>query len=191
MKHARRRRLKVRWYGNSRRQVHVVAGEGIWYRCGKYAQIAWNYVYDPAGRRTNYFYSTDPRMSPRRIIETFASRWSIEVTFQEVRALLGWETPRQRVKLSVLRTGPLLLGCFSVVSLIYARLSGVGRNQPRLAKTDTGHATADIHFSQALTVVRRMLWQETILDHALSPAVVAKCPLRFKRFLLDQLSAAA
>src|SRR5438046_24862 len=71
IEHAKRRRLTVRWYGNSKRRVHVVSGTGLWYRCGCYASIRWVYVHDPVGHRTDYFSGTDPRMSPRRIIELF------------------------------------------------------------------------------------------------------------------------
>jgi hypothetical protein len=39
-----------------------------------------------------------------RIIGLFTARWQIETTFQEMRAHLGFETPRQRVAKSVLRT---------------------------------------------------------------------------------------
>jgi len=44
------------------------------------------------------------RRSPQRIVSLFTRRWSIEVTFEEVRAHLGFETTRQRVAKSVLRS---------------------------------------------------------------------------------------
>ena len=145
--HAKRHRLTVRWYGDSKRSVHVVSGKGLWYRTGCRAWIRWVYVRDPQGGRSDYFYSTDARMSPRRIIETFAARWSIEVTFQEVRAHLGWETTRQRQRPSVLRTAPCLLGCFSLISLIYARHVR-GRKTP--GPRETCYRKSSVTFADAL-----------------------------------------
>ena len=43
---------------------------------------------------------------PPSIVSWFTARWPIETTFQEVREHLGFETPRQHVARSVLRTGP-------------------------------------------------------------------------------------
>ena len=75
------------------------------------------YVVDRDGtHRNDPVFSTDVTLTPRRIVSLFTRRWSIEVTFDEVRAYLGFETARQRVAKSVLRTAPCLLGLFSVVT---------------------------------------------------------------------------
>lgn len=42
--------------------------------------------------RDEYFFSTEIRMSIRRIVESFDGRWDIEVTFEEMREHLGLET---------------------------------------------------------------------------------------------------
>jgi len=186
--HAKRHQLLVRWYGNARRRVSVVSGTGIWCRRPLRAPIRWVYVHDPISRRSDYFYSTDQALSPRRIIELFASRWSIEVTFQEVRAHLGWETTRQRVKASVLRAAPCLMGCFSVVSLIFARHARGKRVRPR--QTLCHHKT-QVTFADALFTVRRLLWDRTILYQTLGHGVVAKCPRPLKSLLLQHLADAA
>jgi hypothetical protein len=47
-------------------------------------------------------------MPPQQIVGLYTGRWSIEVTFQEVRAHLGFTTPRNWSKKSVLRTPPCL-----------------------------------------------------------------------------------
>lgn len=41
------------------------------------------------------FFTTDPSMAPREVIEMYGGRWNIETTFQELRAHLGLETTRQ------------------------------------------------------------------------------------------------
>ncbi|MGB5408968.1 MAG: hypothetical protein WBN43_19555, partial [Thiogranum sp.] len=54
--------------------------------------------------------------------ELFVLRWSIEVTFEEVRRHLGVETQRQWSALAIARTTPLLLALFSLVCLMVHRL---------------------------------------------------------------------
>ncbi len=53
-------------------------------------------VVDPDGRLpTQAFFTTDLNMAPARVVELFVQRWSLEVTFEEVRRHLGVETQRQ------------------------------------------------------------------------------------------------
>jgi hypothetical protein len=44
-------------------------------------------------------------------------RWQLEVTFQEMRRHLGFESQRQWSELAIQRTTPALLGLFSLVTL--------------------------------------------------------------------------
>ena len=186
--HVKHHQLLVRWYGNTRRRVRVVSGKGIWCRRPLRAPVRWVYVHDPISRRDDYFYSTDQRMSPRRIIELFATRWSIEVTFQEVRAHLGWETTRQRTRRSVLRGAACLMGCFSVVSLIFARhMRGKTVRPQQMPWYHKREAT----FADALFTVRRLLWNQTILNQSTTHGLVAKCPPALKSLLLQHLAEAA
>ncbi len=48
-------------------------------------------------------------MTPQRIVETFTGRWSIETTFQKMRAYLGLGTTRGQSENTVLRAAPCLL----------------------------------------------------------------------------------
>jgi hypothetical protein len=54
--------------------------------------------------------------------EWFVQRWQLEVTFEEARAHLGIETQRQWSDLAILRTTPVLLGLFSLVTLFAHQL---------------------------------------------------------------------
>ena len=84
--------------------------------------VRWVLVHDGQGTHGDeYLYSTGATLRPEQIVNLFTGRWSIEVTFQEVRAHLGFTTPRNGSKKSVPRTAPCLLGLFSLVSLVYAR----------------------------------------------------------------------
>jgi hypothetical protein len=63
------------------------------------------------------FLCTDPDADPPGILRWFVRRWSIEVTFAEVRRHLGVETQRQWSDPAIARTTPALLGLFSLITL--------------------------------------------------------------------------
>jgi hypothetical protein len=101
----RHTRLTVSWYGGQRRQIEVITGTGYWYRQGQgIVGIRWIFVHDLTGtHRDEYFFTTDTAMTPKAIVEAYTERWSIEVTFEESRAYLGFGTTRCRARKSVLR----------------------------------------------------------------------------------------
>src|SRR5436190_2008531 len=130
---ARRHRRRLTLIARCRADTNLfalVSGCGGWYRPagrtrrGRSALVPLRWVCsrDAIGGRTDYFYSTDPTMTPEQIVELYAGRWAIEVTFAEARAHLGLETTRVRTRPSVERAAPCLFGLFSVVALIYAEL---------------------------------------------------------------------
>jgi hypothetical protein len=186
---SRRRRRTVHWYGGQRRRVEVVTGVGHWYKAGGgLVPVRWVFVHDLDGtHRDEYFYTTDLTLAPDRIVCLFTGRWSIEVTFEEVRAHLGFHTPRNRSKKSVLRTAPCLLGLFSLVSLIFARLARGNTLRP---PGDPWYAKTQATFSDAITAVRRLCWIE-VFQQSPVHAGVAKLPRRLRLTLLDHLARAA
>jgi hypothetical protein len=146
------------------------------------------YVHDLSGtHRDEYFYTTDTTLPPDQIVGLFTGRWSIEVTFQEVRQHLGFATPRNWCRKSVLRTAPCLLGLFSLVALIFHRL---WHKHPLAPRRDPWYAKKEVTFSDALAAVRRLCWSG-VLAQAWKPAGVTKLPRRLRLTLLDQLCRAA
>jgi hypothetical protein len=184
----RKRFTAVNWYGGKTREVELISGGGHWYKGGAgLVPVRWVFVHDATGtHRDEYFYSTDPTLPAERIVSLYTGRWSIEVTFQEVRAHLGLATPRNFSAKSVLRTAPCLLGLFSVVSLIFAR--HVRGRTPKLPGSPW-YVKAEITFSDAITTVRRLCWAR-VLKQSPRPAGVIKLPSRLRRTLLDHLSLA-
>lgn len=149
-------RLTVAWYGGGARRIEIVSGVGHWYKNGEgLVLVRWVFVHDLTGtHRDDYFFTTDVGMAPKTIVETFTRRWSIETTFQEMRADLGLETTRGWSEKTVLRAAPGLFGLFCVVALLYARLPAKQTRTDFLAwpgKTDRT-------FSDAMAAVRRWLW---------------------------------
>jgi len=183
------RRCTVNWYGGQSRRVELTSGTGHWYKGGAgLVPVRWVFVHDVQGtHRDEYLYSTDPTLRPEQIVSLFTSRWSIEVTFQEVRAHLGFTTPRNWSAKGVLRTAPCLLGLFSLVSLIFARHI---RDHPVTPGRTAWYQKRALTFSDAMTTVRRLFW-ETVLKQLLQHTRVTKLPTRLRLMLLDYLSRAA
>ena len=107
------------WYGSGERMVEVTSETAVWYSTGLFAvPLRWVLVRDPRGEfKTQALLCTDLNADPQKILSWFVMRWQLEVTFQEVRRHLGFETQRQWSDLAIRRTTPALLGLFSVVTL--------------------------------------------------------------------------
>lgn len=63
--------------------------------------------------------TTDLTSTPQEIIARYAARWSIEVTFFDVKHILGVGQARNRTKKAVERTVPFGLFCYSILILWY------------------------------------------------------------------------
>jgi hypothetical protein len=186
---ARRKRLNVAWYGGGRRDVAIVTGTGHWYKGGEgLVPVRWVFVHDCTGtHREEYFFTTDPGMTPQQIIETYTGRWSIETTFQEMRAHLGLETTRGRTENTVLRVAPCLFGLYSVVALLYAQLPVRWRRSFSICWPGKTH----VAFSDAISTVRRWLWVEwAFVTHGQSDTFT-KLPRPLRELLLYALTQAA
>jgi hypothetical protein len=185
----RRQTLWVRWYGGGKRHVEIVTAVGYWYKGGQgLVPVRWVFVHDLSGtHRDEYFFSTDPSMSAKRLISLYTGRWSIEVDFEEMRAYLGLETTRGWSEATVLRMAPCLFGLFSVVGLLYTLLPHDRTPTPAVQWVGKAHLT----FSDVLTRVRRWLWVEWIFKQAPHPEAFSKLPRPLQEILLYGLAPAA
>lgn len=74
---------------------------------------------NPSGTHRNaVYFCTDGKLPPTEVLAYVVRRWSLEVTLAELRAHLGMETQRQWSDLAISRTTPVLMGLFSVVSVL-------------------------------------------------------------------------
>ncbi len=196
------RRLQVTgWYGRGERLVEIVSGTALWHHPGRLVPIRYVLVRDAAGElRPQAFLCTDLDADPVDILRWFVRRWSIEVTFAEVRRHLGVETQRHREAIrpegrkregacegsdpAIARTTPALLGLFSLVTLWAHDLYAEETPAPRAA---SWYSKPLPTFSDALARVRRELW--THHDFRTSAAVpdLVKLP----RTAIDALIGAA
>ena len=150
-------RVRVRWYNGRRRQLEVTSGTAVWSRIGQpVLPVRWVIARDPTGQlEPRAYFSTCLSDRPRALVQTFVKRWTIETTFEESRAHLGIETPRQWSDDAIERTTPCLFGLYSVVALLAQALHPSGKIPiQRTAWYNTSHAT----FADALAAGRQHLW---------------------------------
>jgi hypothetical protein len=123
------------------------------------------------------------------LAQWFAMRWQIEVTFQEARRHLGFETQRQWSGLAIRRTTPALLGLFSLVTLFaHRQMTQAAGAFRQAALYHKSHPT----FADALALARKELWaqQETFCGSAADTDTV-KVPRAFMQRLTETLCYAA
>jgi hypothetical protein len=180
------------WYGSEERTVEIASQTAVWYSTGLPAvPIRWVLIRDPEGGfEPQALLCTDLQADPERIVRWFVMRWQLEVTFQEARRHLGFETQRQWTELAIRRTTPALLGLFSVVTLFahrrMARAAGAFR---RAAWYHKAHPT----FADALASVRKELWAQEERTFCGSPAQTdtVKVPRAFVERLTEAVCYAA
>ena len=109
--------------------------------------------------------------APHHSLAQYAQRWSIEVTFEEVRRHLGVETQRQWSKQAIARTTPILLALFSLVTVLADRLIADGAMPVR---TSAWYRKTRPTFSDALALVRRQLWAGELFSMSRSDGDIDK-----------------
>ena len=146
--------------------------------------IRWLLVRDVAGEfEPQGLLCTDQDADPLEVLRWFVRRWSVEVTFAEVRRHLGVESQRQWSDLAVARTTPALLGLFSLVTLWAEGMLDGGVLPRRAAWYPKPQPT----FSDALAAVRYRLWTSATLSTSADQGEVAKIP----RGMLERLTQVA
>jgi DDE superfamily endonuclease len=179
------------WYGEREREVEIASKTAVWYSTGLFAvPVRWVLLRDPQGEfKTQALLCTDLEADPEQIVSWFVMRWQLEVTFQEARRHLGFETQRQWSDLAIQRTTPALLGVFSLVTLfahhqMRTRAAGSFR---RVAWYRKSHPT----FADALALVRKELWAQGTFCESSRQTDTVKVPRAFVERLTDAVCYAA
>ena len=185
---ARPDELTVDWYGGGKRQVGVVGEAAHGFESGRgLVELRWVSVCDRTGtHRDEFLDSTDPALTPAQIVGDNCGRWSIETTFQEVRAHLGLETTRGRCERAVTRAAPCPFGLYSAVALMS---EATPQGERSGAVEWPGQAT--VTFSDARACVRRRTWCEGVLRQAGGGAGLSELPEPIRELLLTTLAPAA
>jgi DDE superfamily endonuclease len=157
--------VEVDWYGGQRKQLWVFSHTALWYTPGlPPVEIRFVLVCDPEGKlRMEAFFCTDVQATPVQLLQWVVMRWSVEVTFEEVRAHLGLETQRQWSERAMARTTPILLSLFSLVTVLALRLSHGGQIP---VPVTAWYRNAEPTFADCLALVRRHLWRVRSLENS-------------------------
>ena len=181
---------EIAWYGGRNRCLDIATGTALWYTPGHDPlPVRWVLVRDPLGKLSPAaFFATDQKASPLQILAWVIARWGIEVTFEEVRAHLGFESQRQWSPNAILRTSPALLGLFSFVTLLAYHLSPSHAVPVRSA---AWYRKSQPTFSDTIAFVRQYLWLNVKFLTPPSQTGLVVFPQTLVQGLMDTLCYAA
>ncbi|WP_236601253.1 transposase [Ktedonobacter sp. SOSP1-52] len=178
------------WYGGTKREMELATGTALWYQSPvPPVAIRWVLIRDPQGQyEPMALLCTDQEALAVQIVEWFVLRWTLEVTFHEVRAHLGVETQRQWSDLAIMRTTPALLGLFSLVTIFAQQLLG---KPPFPIRQTAWYTKALPTFSDTLAFVRQHLWPSTFFSVSSDEGDTVQIPRVLFDHLVDTLTFAA
>lgn len=183
--------VSLNWYDGQTRQMEITSNTAVWYHNGKPpVPIRWVLLRDPLGEYDPMaVLCTTLSYSPPQIAEWFVQRWQVEVTFQEARAHLGFETQRQWSDKAIARTTPALLGLFSWLTLAAHVLQN---HHPFLVRSAAWYRKPLPTFSDAIAFVRSYLWPRSHIFCLSCPEPdIVKLPRSLALRLVDTLCYAA
>jgi hypothetical protein len=182
--------VEVDWYRGERKQLWVISRTALWYTPGlPPVAICYVVVADPEGKlRIEAFFCAELEATPEHILQWVVMRWAVEVTFEESRAHLGWETQRQWSDLAIARTTPVLLALFSLVTVLALQVSQ-GGDIP--VPVTAWYHKAEPTFADCLTLVRGHLWRARYLVNSAPAAEIMQFPREAFELLLHSFPVAA
>jgi hypothetical protein len=148
---------EVRGYGGEIVKVRYLTDTAMWGADGVLpVPIRWILVLDPLGKLLPLpLMCTNVNLCPKKIIELYIDRWSIEVTFEETREYLGVETQRQWSDAAITRTTPILMALYSLVCLMACNFH---KESPLIRQSTAWYEKKASTFADCLMVVRRSIW---------------------------------
>lgn len=151
--------IEVKWYDRQKKVLQYITGVSLWHTKGQDpVEIRWVLIRCPGDDNfePRAYFCSYAQVTAREIITWFLGRWSLEVTFEELRAHLGFETQRQWSVKAIERTTPCLFGLFSLVVL----MAKVLHPEDLPIRQTSWYHKEEATFSDALAAVRIDLWQD-------------------------------
>jgi hypothetical protein len=180
----------AQWYGAGPRTVEIASATAVWYHSGlPPVPLRWVLIRDP--RRTfstQALLCTNLAVAPAQILAWFVQRWQLEVTFEEARRHLGLETQRQWSEAAIRRTTPVLLGLFSLITLLAHRQM---RGSMGVARQASWYRKRQPTFADALALVRRDIWQHQAFSTSPCAEEMVKVPRTLVATLTETLCSVA
>ena len=144
--------------GKSRKRL-VYVRKVVWYRVSQ-KPVLLVISRDPKGKeKDDFFFTTDTTVTAAEVIGGFAGRWSIEDTFKNTKQLIGGQQPQTWKRKGPERAAALSLWLYSAIWLWYLQQKSKQRYffvQPWYP----GKSAPS--FADALSCLRRVLWQDRI-----------------------------
>jgi DDE superfamily endonuclease len=180
----------VDWYRGERKRLCVFSRTALWYTPGLTpVAIRFVLVRDPQGKLSDAaFFCTSLHATPEQILHWVVMRWSVEVTFEEARAHLGLETQRQWADQAIARATPVLLGLFSLVTVLAWRFCPSGHLP---VEVSAWYHKPEATFADCLAVVRQRIWRARYLVNSAPQADCVQLPRAVFDLLLTDLPLAA
>jgi len=140
--------------------VEVKTIKALYYKSGKDRLLVIVLVRDVLGKRPDQmFYCTRLSWGARMILGAYAGRWSIEVTFENCKQLLGFDDPANRKEKAVRRTAPMSLVLYS---LIVAWFDREGHRYVQFPDRPWYRTKQEPSFADMLTTLRRRSWEDKL-----------------------------
>jgi hypothetical protein len=155
--------------------------QALYYKAGKDRLLTIVLVRDALGKRPDQmFYCSCLDWDARQILSEYSGRWSIEVTFENCKQLLGLEDPANRKEKAVRRTAPM---AFVLHSLIVVWFHQVGHRDLQFPDRPWYLHKEEPSFADMLTTLRRLSWQEKIRTLPLKSRLAKKVLAQIVEFL--------
>jgi hypothetical protein len=157
--------LTVAIYGRTvTTQVRTM--RALWYATLRAQPVQIVLVRDPTGkRRDEAFFCTDLAADARFVLEAYARRWCLEVTFHDAKQFLGFADPQCQTPRAVQRTAPFAFVVYDLVLLWFAEHAVAATGPTWPVRPWYRHKTAP-SFVDMLTALRGALAPYHFLEPA-------------------------
>lgn len=160
--------------------LQVKTRRALYYKAGGQRLLTIVLTRDVLGKRPDQmFFCTCLEWDARTILSHYACRWSIEVTYENSKQLLGLEDPANRTPQAVRRTAPMALVLYS---LIVAWFHRAGHKHVKFPDRPWYTQKREPSFGDMLTTLRRLSWQEYFRGVLRAPGCLKKKIARITEF---------
>jgi hypothetical protein len=138
--------------------LQVKTRHALYYKAGGQRLLTIVLVRDVKGERPEQmFYCTRLDWTARQILSCYAGRWSIEVTFENAKQLLGFEDAASRKPKAVERTAPMALALYTLIVVWFHQ---TGHRFLRFPDRPWYPKKEEPSFADMLTTLRTQSWRE-------------------------------
>jgi hypothetical protein len=166
------RRVMVCERGKNKERLLLVR-EVMWFKVLPRKLVRLVIVRDPQGKqKDDFFFTSDPEGAPEKIGANYASPWSIEDTFKNVKQDLGGQDPQTWKEQGPERAAAFAFSLYSLIWLFYLKTNPC---RPVWTPRPWYIHKSNPSFKDALAALRRVLWRDKMFsspeNKALAPEI--------------------